>query len=125
MKTFLSSLIIFTFLGINQSVFAQNNLDLKTFVQKLKSTPDAQLLDVRTPKEWSEGKINTAQGINVMDDSFKQQVEKLDKDKPVFVYCKAGSRSAKASKVLKEAGFKHIYNLEGGGYADLVKEGLK
>ncbi|MEZ4900830.1 MAG: rhodanese-like domain-containing protein [Spirosomataceae bacterium] len=51
--------------------------------------------------------------MNFMDADFKQQVEKLDKNKPVFVYCAAGGRSTKASQILKEAGFKTIYNLQG------------
>ncbi len=63
--------------------------------------------------------------MNFMDADFKQQVEKLDKNKPVFVYCAVGGRSAKASQILKESGFKVIYNLQGGGYADLAKEGIK
>ena len=38
----------------------------------------------------------------------------LDKKKPVYVYCAVGGRSAKASKVLQESGFKTVYNLLGG-----------
>ncbi len=105
--------------------FAQTNLETKAFVQKYKETPKAQLLDVRTPNEWNAGKIESSKCANFMDADFKQQVEKLDKSKPVFVYCAAGGRSAKASKILKEAGFKEIYNLQGAGYADLAKEGIK
>jgi len=104
---------------------AQENLAPQAFVQKIKATPSAQLLDVRTPKEWEAGKIASSKCMNFMDADFKHQVEKLDKNKPVFVYCAAGGRSTKASQILKEAGFKTIYNLQGGGFADLAKEGVK
>jgi phage shock protein E len=111
--------------SLSNSVQAQENLAPTAFVTKLKATPNAQLLDVRTPKEWNAGKIESSKCMNFMDADFKQQVEKLDKNKPVFVYCAVGGRSTKASQILKEAGFKVIYNLQGGGYADLAKEGIK
>jgi rhodanese-related sulfurtransferase len=125
MKSFLLSFILLIAVSCLNSAFAQTNLDTKAFVQKFKETPKAQLLDVRTPNEWNAGKIESSKCVNFMDADFKQQVEKLDKSKPVFVYCAAGGRSAKASKILKEAGFKEIYNLQGAGYADLAKEGIK
>jgi len=122
MRIFFLFIAIITFGGCVQS---QNNLQPKEFISKLKSTPNAQLLDVRTPQEWQAGKIASSNCMNFMDADFKKQVEKLDKSKPVFVYCAAGGRSTKATQVLKEAGFKIIYNLQGGGYADLAKEGIK
>ncbi len=125
MKSLLLSFILLIAVGCLNGVFAQTHLDTKAFVQKFKETPKAQLLDVRTPNEWNAGKIESSKCVNFMDADFKQQVEKLDKSKPVFVYCAAGGRSAKASKILKEAGFKEIYNLQGAGYADLAKEGIK
>ena len=73
-----------------------------------------QLLDVRTPGEIVDGKIANAIEINFFDDDFKQQISKLDKDKPIAVYCKAGGRSNKAAHILYEIGFKEIYDLEGG-----------
>jgi rhodanese-related sulfurtransferase len=121
---FFAFVLVFTF-GIEASVKAQENLTPTAFIAKLKTTPNAQLLDVRTPKEWEAGKITSSKCVNFMDADFKQQVEKLDKNKPVFVYCAAGGRSTKASQILKESGFKVIYNLQGGGYADLAKENIK
>lgn len=52
--------------------------------------------------------------INFYDDDFKSQVAKLNKAKPVFVYCAGGVRSGKASKLMAELGFTSIYNLDGG-----------
>lgn len=101
------------------------NLTPQEFIAKVKTTKNAQLLDVRTPQEWQTGKITSSSCINVNDAAFKQQIEKLDKNKPVFVYCAAGGRSSKAAPILQQAGFKYIYNLTGGGYKDLASAGVK
>ena len=101
------------------------NLTPQEFIAKVKTTKDAQLLDVRTPQEWEAGKIASSKCINYNDATFKQQIEKLDKNKPVFVYCAAGGRSSKAAPILQQAGFKYIYNLTGGGYKDLASAGVK
>jgi len=101
------------------------NLSPQEFIAKVKTTKDAQLLDVRTPQEWEAGKIASSNCINYNDAAFKQQIEKLDKNKPVFVYCAAGGRSSKAAPILQQAGFKYIYNLTGGGYKDLASAGVK
>lgn len=101
------------------------NLAPQDFITKIKTTKDAQLLDVRTPQEWQAGKITSSNCMNFNDADFKQQIEKLDKNKPVFIYCAAGGRSSKAAPILQAAGFKQIYNLTGGGYKDLANAGLK
>ena len=72
------------------------------------------ILDVRTPDEWAEGTIANAQKIDFYSDNFAADVEQLDKQSPVFVYCKKGGRSASAAEILKEKGFKKVYNLDGG-----------
>ena len=74
----------------------------------------AQLIDVRTPEEFNEGYIKNAKNSNFYDDDFLNQMSSLDKNKPVYVYCKSGGRSGSASKKLKEAGFTKVYDLEGG-----------
>ena len=59
--------------------------------------------------------FNIAKNINVLADDFKTQIqEALDPNKEVLVYCRSGSRSARASKVMQELGFKTIYDLDGG-----------
>ncbi|MBI2280981.1 MAG: rhodanese-like domain-containing protein [Bacteroidetes bacterium] len=78
------------------------------------STQAGTILDVRTPEEWAEGTIEGATKINYHDDNFEQQVEKLDKETPVYVYCKSGGRSSSAADILEKKGFKKVYNLDGG-----------
>lgn len=72
------------------------------------------ILDVRTPEEWAEGTISKAEKINFYDDNFATDIEQINKEEPVFVYCKSGGRSASASETLKEKGFSKVYNLDGG-----------
>ena len=73
-----------------------------------------QVIDVRTPKEFASGHIEGAQNLHVYDKDFEQRVDKLKKDEPVYVYCKAGGRSAEAVETLKAKGFEDIIELEGG-----------
>lgn len=87
------------------------NVNVEQFI---KHKEGAQLLDVRTPAEWNEGIIEGATMMNFYDSDFKQQLEKLDKEKPVAVYCKSGGRSGQAMGMMQEMGFKEVYNLNGG-----------
>jgi thioredoxin 1 len=82
------------------------------FQEKLKSTPEAILIDVRTPEEIAVDRIENSQNI-VYDDSFESKLTGLDQ-KPLFVYCAAGKRSAKAAQILRDKGYKNVFELEGG-----------
>lgn len=85
-----------------------------SFEARLNSAKDGILVDVRSQDEYAEGHLSNATLIDIWSDDFKTQIGKLDKSKPVFVYCKAGTRSAKAADALIEAGFKQVYDLDGG-----------
>jgi len=75
---------------------------------------DVQLVDVRTPEEYEEGYIENFQNIDFFSESFEKDIDKLDKSKPVIVYCKSGNRSGKCAKLMKEKGFIKIYDFKGG-----------
>jgi thioredoxin len=89
-------------------------IDAPAFAEKIKTTENPQILDVRTPEEFASEHIENAKNINWLGNSFVKDAENLDKTKPVFVYCKSGGRSAKATEKLQELGFTNIYELEGG-----------
>lgn len=73
------------------------------------------LLDVRTADEYNQGHIQDALNIDVIKESeFKDKIKTLDQDQTIFVYCRSGKRSANASKILEENGFKNIKDIEGG-----------
>ncbi|HEY8405181.1 MAG TPA: thioredoxin domain-containing protein [Flavobacteriales bacterium] len=84
------------------------------FEEKLKSLPKATIIDVRTPKEFAEGSIEGAKNINWQDAAFAEQIQSLDKNKPVFVYCLVGGRSGEAAALMRQQGFTEVYELEGG-----------
>ena len=90
------------------------NIDPKTFSEKIKETPNAQIIDVRTAPEFAGGHIDNAVNIDWLGDVFVSNSEKLDKTKPIFVYCKTGNRSQSAAAKLEELGFTTIYELKGG-----------
>lgn len=73
-----------------------------------------QLIDVRTPEEFREGHIDGAININFFSDKFSSDFEKLDKNEPLYIYCRSGNRSAKAATKLLEMGFANVIDLEGG-----------
>ena len=81
------------------------------FQEKLNSTPDAILIDVRTPEEIAVDRIENSRNI-VYDDSFETKLADVEQ-KPVFVYCAAGKRSAKAAHILRDKGY-NVFELDGG-----------
>lgn len=90
------------------------NVTVKEF-KKLINKKNIQLVYVRTSREYKKGHIKNAVLINFFDKDFKNiSTKKLDKNKPVYLYCRSGGRSAKAAKMYKDAGFKKVYNLLGG-----------
>ena len=78
------------------------------------SKESVQLVDVRTPAEFKEGAIPNALNIDVNNAGFDEEIQKLDKTKPVYVYCRSGARSGQACKIMNELGFEKAYNLVGG-----------
>lgn len=72
------------------------------------------IIDIRTPREFEDGHIEGAININLFDKSFLSEMSKFDKSKPVFLYCRSGSRTASASKKVSNLGFEHVYDLQGG-----------
>ena len=86
-------------------------LEFKSILEK---TPEAVLVDVRTPEEAAEGVIEGAVNIDFKSPDFTDKIADLDKEKPTFVYCLSGKRSGDAVKQMEAAGFKHIYTLKDG-----------
>jgi len=79
----------------------------------MKSQPSLIVLDVRTAGEYAGGHLVGAINIDVTKSEFDKRIARLDKKKPILVYCAVGGRSAKATKMLTEAGFT-VYDLVGG-----------
>jgi rhodanese-related sulfurtransferase len=90
-----------------------NDLSVSEFSNKVAET-GVITLDVRTPGEFNEGHIEGALLVDFQSGNFENEIASLDKSKTYAVYCRSGSRSGQAVKVMSEAGFTNIYNLNGG-----------
>ncbi len=90
-----------------------SNISPEEAQKRLKSGEDIILLDVRTQGEYEEKHIPG--GILIPVDGLKKRAEAElpDKNKVLFVYCRSGNRSATASNILAELGYKNVYNLGG------------
>jgi rhodanese-related sulfurtransferase len=108
-------IVSFVILSCNgQTQKSIKTIEPTAFSEKIKTTENPQILDVRTPEEFNVSHIENAENVNWLGDSFVQYSEKYNKTKPVFVYCRSGARSKKATEKLEELGFKNIYEMEGG-----------
>jgi len=90
------------------------NIDASTFSKKMKE-PNTVVIDVRTPAEVQSGYIKgTDVFADIYDAKFQQKINSLDKNKTYLMYCRSGNRSANASKIMIQNGFKQVFNLSGG-----------
>ncbi|RAI99895.1 rhodanese-related sulfurtransferase [Chitinophaga skermanii] len=94
---------------------AQNKaVDIPTF-EKATQQPNIQILDVRTASEFSTGHLEGAlQADYTKKDEFFERIKFLDKEKPVYVYCLSGGRSAAAAKWMRSNGFANVVEMDGG-----------
>jgi len=88
-------------------------LSVEEFVTHIKDK-EVQLIDVRTEKEFTEKHIEKAKNFDIQSEKFNELVLTLDKNEAVYLYCRSGKRSKKASVELQKLGFKKIYDLKGG-----------
>jgi rhodanese-related sulfurtransferase len=80
-------------------------------------------LDVRTPGEFAEGYIQGARLIDFQSGNFENEIAALDKNATYAVYCRSGNRSSQAVKVMQDAGFTNVFNMNG-GVIDWANAGL-
>lgn len=98
MKLISKFLTVLFVLGLNITVFAANS-------------DNFTVLDVRTPEEYSQSHLIDSVNIDFLNVNFKDQVQKLDKNKTYKLYCRSGNRSNKALELMTNMGFKNIENL--------------
>jgi thioredoxin len=92
----------------------KTSLSATEFSSKMAATPSAAILDVRTAGEFSKGHIQHAQNIDWNEGGFIERVKGIPKNRPVFVYCLSGGRSAAAASTMRAAGYTEVYELNGG-----------
>jgi len=106
-------LITFSITAFAQQKSSAELLQPAAFAQKM-AVDKGPVIDVRTPKEYQSGHIEGAVNLHVYDSDFAKQLDSLNKNKTIYVYCKAGGRSAEAVTTMKNKGFAHIVELDGG-----------
>ncbi len=85
------------------------------------------ILDVRTLEEYAAGHINGSMLLAVQDipeQELNDRLMDIPKDRKILVYCRSGTRSLKASKILVDNGFSEVYNMQG-GITDWIKAGYE
>ena len=85
--------------------------------------PGVVTLDVRTPAEFAEGYIEGARLIDFQSGNFEQEIATLDKNATYAVYCRSGNRSGQAVRIMQDAGFTNVFNMNG-GVIDWANAGL-
>jgi len=107
MKTKIFSLLFFVFFltACQAQVKKGTQLVAPDAFEKTITENKGQLIDVRTPKEYNSGHLKGAKNLHLYDQDFSQRV---------YVYCKAGGRSAEAVEILQQKGFQKIVELDGG-----------
>jgi len=103
--------IVIFFLVFNK-IYRYKTIDKKMIHKVVKN---AIILDVRTHKEYQKDHIQGA--INISLGTIKRQLVALDATQTYITYCSHGIRSVEAKNILKNQGFKKIYN--GGAMSDL------
>lgn len=107
--------LLFLSLFICSYAAQAQSVDVNTFEKDLNSVDNIQLLDVRTASEFESGHLKNAMFANWLDKpEFMRRTEALDKDKPLYIYCLSGGRSAAAAKALRERGFHNVIDMQGG-----------
>ncbi len=94
---------------------AQVPLNADQLEKLLASDKTVQVVDVRTTGEVRQtGKIGGAWEIDYYASDFKERVGRLDRKRPVVLYCASGGRSGSAAQQLAQMGFSKVYNYTGG-----------
>ena len=117
MKQSILSVLIIAAMLVPAVLVAQHPIQVVSPVQfsrLIDSLDSFQLLDVRTRVEFRTGHIDHARLQDINQRNFARQVDKLDRNQPVLVYCRSGKRSHEAAVLLQQMGFREIIDLDGG-----------
>lgn len=100
---------------VTKNLSNMKELSQDEWQKKAQNDDKAVLLDVRTEEEVDEGFIPNSKNIDIYKgQEFVDEVDKLDRDKHYYIYCRSGKRSSQACTLLDQMGFAETYNLAGG-----------
>ncbi len=112
LRSILPALLAFTLASCSGQP-GTTDLSAADFDKAIAAGP-TQLVDVRTPGEYASGHLEGALSIDWTGSAFQEGIAKLEKEKPVLLYCASGRRSAAARSAMEQAGFKDVKHLDGG-----------
>ena len=114
MKNVFPALLLFISVSCRSQEGKDQKVDADQFEKGVQAT-NIQVLDVRTAGEYMSGHIkNALQADWTNTEQFNDRIKYVDKDKPVFIYCLVGSRSAAAAAWMRSNGFNKVVELQGG-----------
>ena len=99
------------------SIQAIKDISVKEVYDLIAKNKDNQsfiIIDVRTPEEFANEHIENALNLDYYSEKFRDELNKLDKEKTYLIYCRSGNRSGKALSIMKELAFREVYNMLGG-----------
>ncbi len=112
---FRSGVMLRIFIFAKLKMLKMSDLSQQEWEEQLENDNNSFILDVRTPEEVEEGYIPNATNIDIyLGQGFLDELEKLDKTKNYYVYCRSGNRSAQACAIMNSIGIENTNNLEGG-----------
>ncbi len=85
-----------------------------TLIQENHGNPEFIVIDVRNPEEYADGHIENAINIDFRSETFRNEIDKLDRNKQYLIYCKSGNRSRGALNMMVGFNFKEVYHLSAG-----------
>lgn len=117
------TLVAFAIVGCNRAPSAKSDSPVVTTKTGVVELPPeqvrpaveaayAQFVDVRTAEEYASGHAYRAKNIPI--DELSANLDKLEKNEPVYLICHSGNRSKKAAQMLVDAGFPQAISIAGG-----------
>ncbi len=95
-----------------RNIEISRNIDYETLCKLIKSNKNIIIVDVRSPQEFAETKINSSINLPVYDIAHNAKRVLQNKSAQIVLYCQSGERSKEAYNLLEKLGYSNLYNLE-------------
>ncbi len=109
-----ASALLLVACGADTAAVEFTRVDAPTFQAEAEADPDGVVIDLRTDEEIATGVIEGAVQLDFYEPTFAASLDELDPDVHYLVYCNSGNRSAQAVRMMKDAGFTTVTELDGG-----------
>lgn len=112
---------------LSRDVYNKIHISVQELKEKIDNGEDFILLDVREPQEYRFSRIKEKDAMLVPLMKLPTIIDKLPKDKPIYVICRSGNRSLQATLWLMEHGYKNVKNVEGGilAWSDFIDPAVR